>query len=34
MDLFGSTQKIVDKTKNGKTVSGLKVSKVALKQCH
>ena len=34
MKLFGSTKKLIDKTKNGENVSGLKVVEVVLVQCN
>ena len=34
MKLFGSTKKIIDKTKNGEKVSSLEVVEVVLVQCN
>ena len=34
MKLFGSTKKLIDKTKNGENVSSLEVVKVVLVQCN
>ena len=34
MKLFGSTKKIIDKTKNGENVPSLEVVEVALVQCN
>ena len=32
--LFGSTKKLIDKTKNGENVSSLEIVEVALAQCN
>ena len=34
MKLFGSTKKLIDKTKNGEKVSNLEVAEVVLAQCN
>ena len=34
MKLFGSTKKLIDKTKNGENVSSVEVVKVSLVQCN